>query len=338
MSAEFKLARRRLQQGLLGSLIGLAGVLSAPLALAAEEVKIGFVIKQPDESWFQDEWRFAEMAAKEKGFKLVKIAAQDGDKLLAAIDNLAAQRVQGMVVCVPDVKLGPALVARARQAGLKLLTVDDRLVNGAGAVMEAVPHVGISAKGIGEQVGEALLAEVKKRGWKLAEVGAIRVTYDQLATSKERTDGASAVLIKAGLPAANIFNAPMPKADTENAFNASSSVLTQKPQFKQWIAFGPNDEAVLGAVRAGEGKGLRADRLVGVGIGGSAAAMNEFAKSELTGFASTVMISPRRHGYDTALAMYQWIVEGRAPAPLTLTSGEVADRGNVKQVRARLGL
>ncbi|MBB4844458.1 L-arabinose transport system substrate-binding protein [Paucibacter oligotrophus] len=318
----------------LGAWLGLA----ATPAWAAPEIKIGFVIKQAEEAWFQDEWRFAEAAAKEHGFKLIKIAAPDGDRLLAAIDNLAAQRAQGLVVCVPDVKLGPALVARARQAGLKLLTVDDRLVNGAGQVMEQVPYVGVSARAIGEQVGQALLAEIKKRGWALKDVAALRVSYDQLATAKERTDGASAVLSQAGLPAAQIFSAPAPKADVENAFNASAIVLTQKPQFKHWIAFGPNDELVLGAVRAAEGKGLRAANFVGVGIGGSTAAANEFAKAEPTGFVATVMLSPRRHGYDTALAMYRWIKDGQAPAPLTLTSGEVAERSNLQQVRARLGL
>ena len=38
------------------------------LAKAANEVKIAFVVKQPEEPWFQDEWKFAEQAAKEKGF------------------------------------------------------------------------------------------------------------------------------------------------------------------------------------------------------------------------------------------------------------------------------
>ncbi len=46
----------------------------------AADVKIGFVVKQPEEPWFQDEWKFADIAAKEKGFTLVKIAAQDGEK------------------------------------------------------------------------------------------------------------------------------------------------------------------------------------------------------------------------------------------------------------------
>lgn len=317
-----------------------ACVLSGP-ALAAEAaapIKIGFIIKQVDEPWFQDEWRHAEQAAKDKGFTLIKIAAPDGDKLLSAIDNLAAQRAQGMIVCAPDVKLGPALLARARQANLKLISVDDRLVNGAGKPIEAIAHVGISASAIGAQVGEALLAEVKKRGWKLAEVGALRVTYDQLSTSKERTDGSSAVLTQAGLPAANIVSAPMPKADTENAFNAATVTLTQNPKFKQWLVFGPNDEAVLGGVRASEGKGFKAASVIGVGIGGSQSAVNEFAKAEPTGFVATVMLSPRKHGYDTAVAMFDWIKIGKEPPKLTLTSGTLADRANFKQVRTSLGL
>jgi L-arabinose transport system substrate-binding protein len=52
------------------------GVLfNATAAQAADPVKIGFLVKQPEEPWFQDEWKFAEIAAKEKGFTLVKIGA-----------------------------------------------------------------------------------------------------------------------------------------------------------------------------------------------------------------------------------------------------------------------
>ncbi|MHA6910349.1 SDR family oxidoreductase [Ralstonia pseudosolanacearum] len=178
------------------------------LAHAAEEVKIGFLVKQPEEPWFQDEWKFADQAAKEKGFKLVKIGVPSGGEVLTAIDNLGAQHAQGFVICVPDVKLGPAVVAKARQNNLKLMTVDDRLVDGGGKPIEAVPHMGISATRIGEQVGEAIAQEMKKRGWNPAEVGAIRIAYDQLPTARERTDGAVAALAKAGFAAA-----PDPEAE-----------------------------------------------------------------------------------------------------------------------------
>src|SRR6266849_1443154 len=38
-------------------------------------VKIGFIVKQPEEPWFQLEWKFAGEAAKQDGFDLVKIGA-----------------------------------------------------------------------------------------------------------------------------------------------------------------------------------------------------------------------------------------------------------------------
>ena len=106
------------------------------------------------------------VAAKEKGFTLVKIGAEDGEKVQSAIDNLGAQGAQGFIICTPDVKLGPGIVAKAAANDLKLMTVDDRLVSADGKPLEDVPHMGISATKIGEAVGQAIVDEIKKRGWK----------------------------------------------------------------------------------------------------------------------------------------------------------------------------
>ena len=318
--------------------MGAVMTLAAPMAHAADEIKIGFLVKQAEEPWFQDEWKFAEQAGKEKGFKVVKIGTPSGDKLLSAIDNLAAQHAQGFIVCVPDVKLGQAIVAKAKQHNLKMMTVDDRLVDGAGKPIESVPHMGISAYKIGQQVGQMMVDEMKKRGWDMNEVGAIKISYDQLPTAKERNDGTLDSLTKAGFPAVNVLNSPQAKTDTEAAFNAANVTITKNPKFKKWIAFGLNDEAALGSVRALEGKGFKADSVISVGIGGSASALNEFAKAEPTGLFGTVLISPKRHGYETAMNMYEWIKNDKAPEGLILTSGFSATRDNIKQVRVEAGL
>lgn len=307
-------------------------------ASATEEIKIGFLVKQAEEPWYQDEWRFAEQAAKEKGFKLVKIAVPNGDKVLTAIDNLAAQHAQGFIVCSPDVKLGPAIEAKATQNHLKVMSVDDRLVDGAGKPITAIPHMGISAFKIGEQVGSAIAAEMKKRGWRMGEVGAIRLSYDQLPTAKERTAGAVAALKAAGVYDGNFIYAPQAKTDTENAFNAANIAITQNPKYKYWVAFGMNDEAVLGAVRASEGRGISFSNVIGVGIGGSQSAISEFAKKGKTGFFGTILISPKRHGYETSLNMYKWIKTGVPPEGLILTNGKLMTRDNFAEVRKEMGL
>ncbi|AYZ61957.1 arabinose ABC transporter substrate-binding protein [Burkholderia multivorans] len=304
----------------------------------AADVKIGFVVKQPDDSWFQDEWRFAEQAAKDKHFTLIRIAAPSGEKVSTALDSLAAQKAQGVILCAPDVKLGPGIAAKAKRAGMKLMSVDDQLVDGRGAPLADVPHMGISAYRIGRQVGQAIAAETKRRGWNPAEVGIIRVAYDQLPTARERTMGAVDALKAAGFPAANVIDAPEITADTEGAFNAANIALTKHPNFRRWVAFGSNDDTTVGAVRAAEGRGIGADAMVAVGINGSQVALNEFAKPKPTGFYGSILLNPRQHGYDTSVNMYDWITRNQAPPPLVLTSGTLITRDNEKQARAALGL
>jgi len=305
---------------------------------AADPVKIGFLVKQAEEPWFQDEWRFADQAAHEKGFTLVKIGIPNGEKMINAIDNLAAQKVQGFIICAPDVKLGTAVARAAKRNGLKAMSVDDQLVDGSGKPIADIPHMGISAYEIGKQVGQGLAAEIKARGWNPAETGALRMAFDQLPTARERTQGAVDALKAAGFPVANIVDAPQAKTDTENAFNAANIAFTKQARFKHWVIFGLNDEAVLGAVRAAEGRGMGADGAIGIGIGGSKTALNEFAKPAATGFFGTVLISPKRHGYETALDMYNWITANQAPPALTLTTGTLMTRKNQADVRKQMGL
>ncbi len=313
--------------------------LATPFALqAAEPVKVGFLVKQAEEPWFQDEWKFAEQAAKDKGFTLVKIGVPNGEKTLAAIDNLAAQKAVGFVICAPDVKLGLAINRAAKRHKLKVISVDDQLVDGAGKPIADIPHMGISGYEIGKQVGAGLLAEIKARGWKLDEVGVLRVAYDQLPTGRERTMGAADALKAAGMPAANIIDAPQAKTDTESAFNAANIAFTKNAKFKKWVAFGLNDEAALGAVRAGEGRGIKADAMLAIGIGGSQTALNEFTKPTPTAFFGTVLISPKRHGYETATMVFEWATQGKQPPAVTLTSGVLMTRQNQADIRKQMGL
>lgn len=310
-----------------------------PFALqAAEPVKIGFLVKQAEEPWFQDEWRFAEQAARDKGFTLVKIGIPSGEKMMAAIDNLAAQKAVGFVICAPDVKLGMAVNRAAKRHRLKAMSVDDQLVDGAGKPIADIPHMGISGYEIGRQVGQGLLAEIKARGWKPEEIGVLRVAFDQLPTARERTAGAVDALKAGGVPAGNVVDAPQARTDTESAFNAANIAFTKNARFKRWVAFGLNDEAALGAVRAAEGRGIKQDAMLAIGIGGSQTALNEFTKPTPTAFFGTVLISPRRHGYETAVAVYEWATQGKAPPPLTLTSGTLMTRQNQAELRRQMGL
>lgn len=82
--------------------IGLAAVMSQ--SAMAENLKLGFLVKQPEEPWFQTEWKFADKAGKDLGFEVIKIAVPDGEKTLNAIDSPppVAQKVSLFVLRTPN--------------------------------------------------------------------------------------------------------------------------------------------------------------------------------------------------------------------------------------------
>ena len=300
-------------------------------------VKLGFIVKQPEEPWFQLEWKFADEAAAKDGFDLVKIGAPDGEKVLTAIDNLAAGGAQGFVICTPDTHLGPAIVARAKSHNLKVISVDDQFLGPDGKPMTNVHYLGISARKIGQSVGQALYDEMKKRDWPLAETAVCVVTFDELDTAKERTDGAVEALKAAGFPEAKIFTAPQKTSDIPGAFDAVNILLTQQPDVKHWLICGMNDSAVLGAVRATEGRGFKADTVIGIGINGTDCIV-EFEKPTVTGFFASELLAPKRHGYETADMLYKWVKDGVEPPLDTRTTGILINRDNYKTVLKEQGI
>lgn len=306
-------------------------------ASAPATVKIGYLVKQPEEPWFQYEWKGADAAARKYGFELVKLGVQDGEKVMTAIDSLVAGGAQGFVICTPDVRLGPAIVARARLKGLKLITVDDRFVSADGSFMTDVPYLGMSASKIGAAQGQALYAEMQKRLWPVAGTAVCVVTFEELDTARERTDGSVAALKAAGFPADRIFKAPQKTTDVPGSFDAAGILLTQHPAVKRWLVVGMNDTAVLGAVRATEGRGFTAEHIIGIGINGTDC-IDELRKTKPTGFHGSMLVSAPAEGFRTAEMLYHWIKEGTAPALDTRTTGILITRENFEQVLRQEGI
>jgi L-arabinose transport system substrate-binding protein len=308
------------------------------LASAADPIKIGFLVKQAEEPWFQTEWAFAEKAAKDKGFTLIKIAVPDGEKTLSAIDSLAANGAKGFVICPPDVSLGPAIVAKAKMNDLKVIAVDDRFVDANGKFMEDVPYLGMAAFEVGQKQGNAMVGEAKQRGWDWKDTYAVVNTYNELDTGKKRTDGSVKSLVDAGLPKDHIIYAALKTLDVPGSMDATSSALVKLPSAaKNLIIGGMNDNTVLGGVRATESAGFAAANVIGIGINGTDA-IGELKKPD-SGFFGSMLPSPHIEGYNTASMMFDWISTGKEPPKYTaMDEVTLITRKNFQQELENIGL
>ncbi|PKE28681.1 sugar ABC transporter substrate-binding protein [Rahnella sp. AA] len=317
--------------------VGLAAVMSHS-AMAAENPKLGFLVKQPEEPWFQTEWRFADKAGKDLNFEVIKIAVPDGEKTLNAIDSLAANGAKGFVICTPDPRLGPAIMAKARSYDMKVIQVDDQFVNAKGKPMEEVPLVMMAATKIGERQGQELYKEMQKRGWKAADTGVMAITADELDTARRRTSGSMDALKAAGFPEKKIYKVPTKSNDIPGALDAGNSLLVQHPEVKNWLIIGMNDNTVLGGVRATEGQGFKAANVIGIGING-VDAVNELSKSAQTGFYGSLLPSPDIHGYKSIQMLNEWVTKGVEPPKFTeVTDVVLITRDNFKEELKKKGL
>mgnify|MGYP000371183239 FL=1 len=315
------------------AIVGMSGGVTA-----ADKVKIGFLVKQAEEPWFQTEWQFAEKAGQDHGFEVIKIAVPDGEKTLTAIDNLAANGAKGFVICPPDVSLGPAIVAKAKANDLKVMAVDDRFVDAKGKFMEDVPYLGMAAFEVGQKQGAAMATEAQHRKWDWKETYAIINTYNELDTGKKRTDGSVDALKKAGLPEDHILFTPQKTLDVPGSMDATNAALPKLPSgAKNLIVGGMNDNTVLGGVRATAGAGFSPDNVIGIGINGTDA-IDELKKPK-SGFFGSMLPSPDKEGYNTALQMYEWVTTGKEPPKYTaMDDVTLITRENFKDVLTKIGL
>ncbi|WP_252959807.1 substrate-binding domain-containing protein [Pseudomonas simiae] len=330
--------RRRGLRSLCSAAVAVSAMSLSGLLLAAEEVKIGFLVKQAEEPWFQTEWAFAEKAGKEHGFTVIKIAVPDGEKTLSAIDSLAANGAKGFVICPPDVSLGPAIVAKAKANGLKVIAVDDRFVDAKGNFMEDVPYLGMAAFEVGQKQGAAMAAEAKKRGWDWKDTYAVINTFNELDTGKKRTDGSVKSLEEAGIPKDHILFTAAKTLDVPGSMDATNSALVKLPSgAKNLIIGGMNDNTVLGGVRATESAGFKAANVIGIGINGTDA-IGELKKPS-SGFFGSMLPSPHIEGYNTALMMYEWVTKGTEPAKYTaMDEVTLITRENFQAELTKIGL
>jgi L-arabinose transport system substrate-binding protein len=306
-------------------------------ANAPSRLKLGYLVKQPEEPWFQFQWKAADKAAAQYGFDLLKFGTQDGEKVMDAIDNLAVAGAKGFVICTPDVRLGPQIIARANQKGLKVIAVDDQFVRPDGSFMADVHYIGMSASQIGQSVGHALAAEMKHRNWPVAETGVCAVTFEELDTARERTDGAISALKADGFPADRIFKTAQKTTDIPGSFDAASVLLTREPAIKHWLVCGMNDNGVLGAIRATEARGFTADNVIGIGINGTDC-IDELRKPKPTGFFGSMLVSAPGEGFRATEMLYQWVKDGTNPPLDTRTPGIFINRGNFEAVLKTEGI
>ena len=293
------------------AMLALAGASSA----TAQDIKLGYINKMGEHPWFVAEIAGAKAEAAKQG---VRLSTQDvqfnADLALTTFDTMVGDGVKGIAIVVPDKALGPVIAEKAKEAGIKLIAVDDDIY---AQDKTAVPYIGMNAKSIGRLVGAENARLYKAMGWgKLTDVKLASIEDRKADTCMQRNAGAEEAFLEAvpGFDKTKIVRIPYDNT-MNSSIDAVTTTLTGNPATQHWIFYSCNDDGVFGAVRATENQGFKPDQVIGIGIDGSRAC-DAFGGGGQTGFRGTQWIDSGKEGA-TAVAMLVASIKNDTALPAT---------------------
>ncbi|WP_319529831.1 substrate-binding domain-containing protein [uncultured Cohaesibacter sp.] len=316
---------------LLGSAIALCSLANAA---SADDIKIGYINKMGDHPWFVAEVVGAKKAAEAAGASLVSQDVQfNADMAITAVDTMIGDGVKGIAIVVPDRGIGPVVAARAKEAGVKLVAVDDDIYHEDGT---KVPFVGLDSYNIGLAVGDELSNLYKASGWDASTVMIASIEDRKADTCMQRNKGAEDAFLKANPEFKREDIARVAYDNTMvNSIDVMTTTLTANPQISNWIFYSCNDDGVLGAARAMENSGYAAENGIGVGIDGSRAC-DAFGNDRASAFKGTMWFNPENQGKVAVNLLLGAIKDGKELPENTYSSPELVNMSNFADYKERL--
>jgi len=315
------------------TIVALLSLIWAPVVARAEEpekkFRVAYIVKMGDNPWFVTEARGIQEVADAHGVELtVQDVKLDPALAMDAVDQAIGTGVDGIIIVVPDQKIGPAVLKKAAEANIPVVTIDDYIYDSEG---KQAPFVGFFAPDIGRQVAEKAVELYKAAGWEKdpnAVIRAVSIELPTLSVCNMRTDAATETWLKA-LPdfgAENVLHMPY-DGTLKGAADAFPAFITAHPEITHWVLWSCNDDGVLGAVRSLENAGVKAENIIGVGLGAHMAC-DEWNKGKPTGFKAAVYINAALHGKKAMEVLYDYLANGTPIPENSIVQGVMVDPTN----------
>jgi L-arabinose transport system substrate-binding protein len=290
---------------------------------------ISYLQNQGDQQYFVDQAAGAEAEAKKLGNVKIQVVDLGGDanKTISSMDLAVSQKVNGIIIAIPDQKLGPQVATAAANGGIPLLASDSPIKAGDGS---SVPFVGFDGVAMGKSVGKEAAKLYTDAGWKASDTRIISAYQQDLSVCTDRANGA-----KDAFDAA-VGSADSPKIVTIGTDNSvtdaqdkAGAVITANAGVKHWVVWGCNDENETGVVTALQNSGVDAANIDGVGLG-AYLTCKDWAAGQKTGNKAALFISGYSVGQTAVKAMVAKVRNGTALPPASIAPTKMVDSSNWK--------
>lgn len=290
-------------------------------AKATGTLKIAYLQKQGDQQYFVDQANGAKTAAQSLDAQVtVANLASDANLAISQMNTAVAQGVDGVIIVVPDQKVGPQVIDIAAAAKIPLLASDDLISSGTGA---PAPFVGFDGAAMGSEVGKKAGELFKASGWQPEDTRILRVSKEDLSVCEDRVNAAGTAFATASGAQVEILKVGS-DASVVGSQDKAAAVITANQGVKHWVVYGCNDESETGAVTALQNSGVKAADIIGVGLG-AYLTCKDWKAGKTTGNKAALYISGSDVGKSAVTAMVKALREGSPLPPKTIAPTTMVD-------------
>ncbi|WP_082479509.1 MULTISPECIES: substrate-binding domain-containing protein [unclassified Agreia] len=295
-----------------------AGPSDGPLTIA-------FLQKQGDQQYFIDEANGAKQAADADGDVSINVVdlGTDSNKAISEVEAAIAQKVDGIIIVVPDQQIGPQVIQLAEEAGIPIMAADDTIEDASGT---AAPFSGFDGTSMGEKVGAEAARLYQEAGWTAADTRILSAYKEDLSVCTQRVGGAESAFSEAVSDGPEIIDIGTDNSATD-AQDKAGAIITANAGVKNWVVWGCNDESETGVVTALQNSGVSPDNIIGVGLGAYLTCKDWNAGQE-TGNKAALFISGIEVGKAAATSMIDLLRNGTALPPMSIANTEIVDATN----------
>lgn len=266
------------------------------------------IYKMGTATWFIQEGAASQKVVEDAGYTWKFMDCnQNAATYMDLLNTVIADKVDGVLVCLPDQNLSKTTVDMLTEAGIPVIAVDDALEDENSTKL--APWVGIDGFNIGKSAGEWGAQYIIDNKLQDDEAfGILMMTADTISSCVPRTEGEKAAFAEKlpDFPESRIFYADC-DTTAEDGNQAANAVVTGHPEITKWLVVGVSDESSQGAARAIEAAGLGADSVV-VGLG-AYLCPDEFANEDSC-FRAAAYFSARDIGGTAAQEMLDHLEKG----------------------------
>ena len=274
-------------------------------------LKIGFIIKDFNDKYSLKKFKTIDKFAKQHNLEIIETTSKTNKALLNNLDLLKNKGVKGIIVSVPDPRLGPSIVSRSKRLGIKIISIQNRFLNIDGTYMQKVPHIGISIEKTSNMISDTVLNILNERKWNISNTAILFLKENSETLYQDCINLTCNILKKNDVQDSNIIiETPIPSPNgLIVSFPNLQKIRAQK--YKNVIIYGFNMNTVIRLLKILETSYKHEYKNV---TGFSTDFLSDSSKGDIpSNYYGSIHINLDECAYKTTELMYNWIAKDEKP-------------------------